>query len=213
MSTPDPRLQPLSPWALIALACSVGLCPAVTILGVIFSLLAFRDIRRRGRRGRRLALVALILSLVVTPATTLALVGWNAWVRAPMLAGPLVGLQAGQSGYIPEMLESFEGGTAAEAHAFLRQLNSRFGSLQAIQQDPDGEAIWQPRGWGIAVPYLFDFSGSSVPGAAQFVVVDADGRGPICRFAWVRIGEASPLVFPPSAESAAMAQMGDEDDD
>ena len=44
---PDPRLQPLSPWALIALACSVGFCPAVTVLGVVFSLLAFRDIRLR----------------------------------------------------------------------------------------------------------------------------------------------------------------------
>ena len=64
-----------------------GLCPAVTMLGVVFGLLAIRDVKLHARRGLRVAVVAIVLGLIVTPLTTLGLMWWNTTVREPMLHG------------------------------------------------------------------------------------------------------------------------------
>ncbi|MDG2424285.1 MAG: hypothetical protein P8M22_09930 [Phycisphaerales bacterium] len=206
---------PWSPWSLVGLACSVGLCPVVTMLGVVFGILALRDTRGGRKRGRRVAIAAIIIGLIVTPTTTFALAWWNAMVREPMLQGPLDAIQAGQAGDIQAFLGGFteKAGTGPQAVQFLQEMGDRFGTLVSIEQDMDREAVWSPVGWAISVPYVLKFTRESVPGVARFVILDSqEGKQDLVfRFAWVRIGETSPLAFPPGAGSEAGTQTGVQD--
>ena len=195
-----------SPWSLVALACSVGLCPAVTMLGVVFGLIAIRDIKIHARRGFRVAIVAIVIGLVVTPLTTFGLVWWNTSVREPMLHGPVVGLQAAQNGDVTVLLGQFEDGvgTANEASGFIKQMTERYGTLQSIDQDPDREAAWSPDGWSISVPYMLTFSTGIIKGEAQYVVfsVNEGQRKPVFRFSWIHMGKDPDLLFPVSARDS-----------
>ena len=195
-----------SPWALVALACSVGLCPAVTMLGVVFGLIAIRDVKLRSRRGFRVAILAIVLGLVVTPLTTLGLVWWNTTVREPMLHGPVMGLKAAQDGDVLPLLEQFEDGvsSAKEASEFIRQMTDRFGTLESVEQDPDREAAWSPDRWSISVPYVLKFKRDTVKGEAYFVILRMeDGqRTPVFRFSWIRMGKNPFLLFPESARES-----------
>ena len=198
-----------SPWALVALACSVGLCPAVTMLGVVFGLLAIRDVKLHARRGLRVAVVAIVLGLIVTPLTTLGLMWWNTTVREPMLHGPVAGLKAAQDGDVTVLLGQFEEGavTAVEASEFIRTMTDRFGTLQSIDQDPDREAAWSPDGWSISVPYLLNFSRIAIKGEAYYVIlsVNEGQRQPVFRFSWIRMGEDPYLLFPESARDSVQS--------
>ncbi|MBG85010.1 MAG: hypothetical protein CMJ40_10770 [Phycisphaerae bacterium] len=195
-----------SPWALVALACSVGLCPAVTMLGVVFGLIAVRDVKLRARRGLRVAIAAIVIALLVTPLTTILLMWWNNSVREPMLHGPVAGLQAAQDGDVRPLLGQFEEGEASakEASDFVRQMTARFGTLDSISQDPDREAVWSPDGWSISVPYVLKFSREIVKGEGYFVILRMDGgqREPVFRFSWIRIGKNPSLFFPESARES-----------
>ena len=197
------RALPWSPWALVGLACSVGLCPVVTMLGVVFGVFALRDIQRGRRRGRGVAITAIVIGLLFTPTTSLALFWWNAKVRAPLLWGPLEAIKAGQAGNIELFRDGFTEGTGSgsEANRFLQDMGDRYGTLTSITQDQEREASWAPEGWAISVPYILEFTRESVPGTAQFVILDPrDGqRGFVFRFSWIQIGESTPLIYPPGA--------------
>ena len=54
-----------SPWALVALACSVALSSRDDARGRLR--LGQRDVKLHARRGLRVALVAIVLGLIVTP--------------------------------------------------------------------------------------------------------------------------------------------------
>ncbi|MCH2132907.1 MAG: DUF4190 domain-containing protein [Phycisphaerales bacterium] len=205
MNAPPTSPKPWSVWALVGLAFSVGLCPVITMLGVVCGLMGLRDVRLHQRRGRRVAIAAIIIGLVVTPATTFALVWWNDAIRTPLLHGPQEALLAGQGGSPAALLEAFptDAASGSEAATFLRAMGDRFGTLVSISQDAGRDAMWSPDGGSISVPYVFTFSRESVPGAARYVILDRGGQGPalVLRFAWVRIGDTSPLVFPPGADT------------
>ena len=177
------------------------------MLGVLFGLLALRDIRTRQRRGRGVAISAIIIGIVVTPLTTFGLLWWNHMVREPMLHGPMEAIQAGQAGDVEALLHAFTepSATGVEAAQFLSVMTDRFGTLVSITQDPERNAAWDPGGWSISVPYLLRFNRDSVPGTARYVILDREGGRPIpvFRFAWVRIGQAPPLTFPPGAGGEA----------
>ncbi|MEE2908583.1 MAG: DUF4190 domain-containing protein [Planctomycetota bacterium] len=209
------QAPPWSPWALIGLACSVGLCPVVTMLGVLFGVLALRDIRTGKRRGRGVAITAIVIGIVVTPVTTFGLLWWNHMVREPMLHGPLEAIQAGQAGDVEAFRQAFlePSASGVEAAQFLGALTDRFGSLVSITQDPERDAAWDPSGWSISVPYFLQFNRDSVPGTARYVILDREGGRPIpvFRFAWVRIGQTPPLTFPPGAGGDAELGAGVQD--
>jgi hypothetical protein len=204
-----------SPWSLVALACSVGLCPVVTMLGVVFGIFAVRDIKLHSRRGLRVAIVAIVIGLVVTPLTTFGLFWWNASVREPMKHGPVIGLQAAQDGDIPALLAQFEEGIASakEASDFIRQMSDRFGTLESVEQDKEREAKWHPDHWSISVPYILTFSRDSIRGEAHYVVFRmVDGkRMLVFRFSWIRMGENPSLLFPLSARDAMDSDTGGHD--
>ncbi|MCH2153794.1 MAG: DUF4190 domain-containing protein [Phycisphaerales bacterium] len=215
MNQPAQPPQPLSLWSLTALACSVGLCPVVTLLGVVLGFFALRDIRQTGRRGRRIAIAAIIMGSIVTPLVTVGLIGWNNWVREPLLKGPIGAIQAGQAGDIQGFMDAFEGGTAAEASTFLQSLGTRYGTLVSIMQDPDGEAVWTADGGAIQLPYQLQFSQNLVSGTAEYVLLDRKPEGGIpsvvMRFSWIRIGEDPVLVFPATARDEALNSQEDDD--
>ncbi len=213
--TTQQRPLPWSPWALIGLACSVGLCPVVTMLGVVFGIFALRDIQRGQRRGRGVAIAAIFIGLVFTPTTTMALFWWNTKVRDPMLQGPVEAIKAGQAGNLDLFREGFiEGsGSGSDAQQFLQRLGDQYGTLVAIRQDPDREASWAPEGWAISVPYILEFTRESVPGRARFVILDPRNgqEGLVFRFAWIRVGESALLTYPPGAETDMETATGVED--
>lgn len=205
-----------SPWSLIALACSVGLCPAVTMLGVVFGIVAIRDVKTRSRRGFRVAIAAIIIGLVVTPLTTIGLVWWNSVVREPMLTGPLKGLQAAQDGDVTVLLDEFEAGiaTAKEASDFVRRMTNRYGTLKSIHQDPEREAVWSSDNWAISVPYVLTFSGATVKGEGHYIVMKiVDGRQqPVFGFSWIQMGENPRLIFPRSINDSKSSGTERRDD-
>jgi hypothetical protein len=186
---------------LVALACSVGLCPVVTMLGVVLGLFALHDVRVKNRRGRRLAIVAIVLGLTVTPLTTFGLLWWNSAVREPMLHGPMNAILAGQNGDAAALAAAFEsrGADAANAAVFLAALSHRYGTLVSIEQDPARAARWDAAGWAISVPYVLRFIRESVPGRARYVIASKEANGLVLRFSGLRVGEAPSLNYPPGA--------------
>ena len=155
------------------------------------------------------------MGAIVTPLTTVGLIGWNNWVREPMLKGPLGAIQAGQAGDIQTFMSAFNDGTAAEASTFLQSLGNRYGTLVSIVQDPDGEALWTADGGAISVPYRFQFSQQLISGAAKCVLLDHEDDGGVpeivLRFEWVRIGEEPVLVFPATARERALSSQEQDD--
>ena len=102
----------LSPWAILAMLLSIGLCPFVTIAAIPAGMMALRDVRLHERRGRRLAIVAIVIGCVVTPVTSYGAWWWNGHVREPLMTGPIDLLAAGQRGDVSAFLDGLAGGGA-----------------------------------------------------------------------------------------------------
>lgn len=207
-----PRRPGLSPWSILALVTSLGLCPFITILSIPLGLLGLRDSRVNGRRGRTCAWIGIVIGVIITPLTGWFMYWWNANVRIPMLYGPTEALVAGMDGNI----KGFEAGfipvdatlPETEAAAFINQVRERWGSFISIEQDASREVIYVNDRMGVRVPYLFRFEKGVVPGEAQFDFLQEVGSVEtgmklelVTRFSSVIIGETDPISWPPSVAS------------
>jgi len=202
------RRTGLSPWAILSVLFSFGVCPFVTILALPLGVLGLRDVRRNGKRGRRAAWLGIIISLIVTPLTGWAMAWYNATVRQPMLHGPrdaiIDALQGDPTGFNSSFLPE-DAGTPGQIEAFVGELNSRWGMLESVEVDParvsPANSLFEP----IRVPYIFLFDTGPVPGEAELIVFERTDAGTrlVARFAWVIVGtaesDAPPVSWPTSA--------------
>jgi len=202
------RRTGISPWAILSLLFSFGVCPFVTILALPLGVLGLRDVRRNGKRGRRAAWLGIIISLLVTPLTGWAMAWYNTSVRQPMLHGPRDGIMAGMQGDASAFNAAFlpsDEGTPEEVAEFAALLRSRWGMLQAVEIDTSrvspANSLFEP----IRVPYVFRFEADSVAGEAEFIVFERTDSGTrlVGRFAWVILGtgqgDVSPVSWPAGA--------------
>lgn len=198
----------VSPWAILSLICSFGVCPFVTIIALPLGLLGLRDVRRNGKRGRRAAWLGIIISLLITPLTGWGMAWYNATVREPMLHGPrdaIIDAMRGDAvGFNGAFLPGDEGGPA-QVEAFAAVLKSRWGMLESVMVDRSrlspATSLFEP----IRVPYVFLFETGPVPGEAELIVFQRTDAGTnlVARFAWVIIGtadsDAPPVSWPATA--------------
>jgi hypothetical protein len=200
----------LSPWAILAMLLSIGLCPFVTIAAIPAGMMALRDVRLHERRGRRLAIVAIVIGCVVTPVTSYGAWWWNGHVREPLMAGPIDLLAAGQRGDVSVFLDGLAGGdTQAQrkaAAAFLTRLTAVVGVVESMQpadmvdadQDPEPES---GEGWTVRVPYDAMFQHGAARITARFLL-STPTRGWVTRFDMINIElpHQEQLTWPPSEE-------------
>jgi len=197
----------LSPWALLAMLLSIGLCPVVTVAAIPAGLWALRDIARTGRRGRRLAWAAIVLGLIVTPVTSVGAWWWNTHVRVPLVEGPASIIAAGQRGDMAAFMQQTGAeGRQSEAEAFLRRLTSACGpirSTRAVEGDPGQPSMGGA--WAVRVPYEAMFEHTAAPMTATFVLSDPS-RGWVTQFEKfvITLPGGDSLVWPPppSVETA-----------
>ena len=202
------RRTGISPWAILSLLFSFGVCPFVTILALPLGVLGLRDVRRNGKRGRRAAWLGIIISLLVTPLSGWGMAWYNTSVRQPMLHGPRDGIMAGMQGDASAFNAAFlpsDEGTPGEVAEFAALLRSRWGMLQAVEIDTSrvspANSLFEP----IRVPYVFRFEADSVAGEAEFIVFERTDSGTrlVGRFAWVILGtgqgDVSPVSWPVGA--------------
>ncbi len=198
-----------SPWAIFAFVLSIGLCPVVTIAAIPAGLWALRDVKHSGRRGRRLAIVAIVLSAVVTPVVVSAGWWWNVHVRQPLMHGPAGVIAAGQRGDIRAFLAGMDGGgSEAAAERFAGRLTAVLGEIRSTRPanlpDADVEQEQGATGWWIWVPYDAMFDRGAVSMNARFLFSDP-ARGWVTSFdrLIVEMPDGGRLRWPPEpAESA-----------
>ena len=196
----------LSPWAVVAIVLSIGLCPFVTAAAILAGLWALRDVSVNGRSGRRLAWAAIVIGSIVTPLSGTAMWWWTVNVRGPLLVGPVALIQEGQSGDVAALVAAGGGaGTEADAATFLKSLTSRFGMIQLMRpaeasdeqlpQDqpvgqtaasglgPGGDVPAAPAdsGWWIWVPYDVMFERGAATLHARFLLSEPS-RGWVTTF-------------------------------
>jgi hypothetical protein len=196
----------LSPWAVLAIVLSIGLCPFVTAAAILAGLWALRDVSVNGRSGRRLAWAAIVIGIIVTPLSGTAMWWWTVHVRSPLLTGPVALIEAGQSGDVAALVAAGGGaGTKADAETFLKSLTSRFGMIQSTrpaeasgEQVPEDQSV-QPTaatglgpggdvpaassdsGWWIWVPYDAMFERGAATLHARFLLSEPS-RGWVTTF-------------------------------
>lgn len=194
----------INAWSILALVLSIGVCPVVTAAGFVLGLVALRQNRRHPRmRGRRGAIAAIVISGVMTPATTWGVWWWIAHVRTPLMEGPIVAIELGQRGDVQAFRDGFlSPGDEMAAVTFLQTVTTRWGDIVGSAQDPSRDGSDPREGCPCRVPYLFTFENGEVAGEAEFVILDGEGgdRHLACRFAWVRFidEEHGTLQWPPS---------------
>ena len=200
------RRPPLSTWSILSMVASLGVCPLVTILAIPLGMLGLRDVRANGKSGRRLCWTAMIIAFVVTPLTSLFMIWWNSEVRVPLMNGPVVPIKAGMAGDMEGFNEGFAPSVVAatpemESGRFLATLRGDYGLLESVSQDSSREPVYAPDGWSVRVPYIFEFQYGSVPGEAEFVMLEPgpDGNQMVLRFSWVLVGDDPVVAWPPAA--------------
>jgi hypothetical protein len=210
---PVVRRGGISAWAVVSLVVSLGFCPLVTVCAIPLGILGLRDVRVNGRKGKTAAWIGIIIALVVTPLTTWFMFWWNAEVRIPLRDGPMVAIQSGMAGLIPEFESGFLGpvdeSTGIEAARFIATLRDRWGPLESIRQDDSRMPEFSDNGWSVRMAYIFKFQKESVPGEAEFCVFSEtdSGMGFAARFGWVMIGTDDPVTWPPSAASQERTRL------
>ncbi len=192
----------LSPWAILAFVLSIGLCPVITIAAIPAGLWALRDAKLTGRRGRRLAIVAIVISAVVTPVVFSAGWWWNEHVRQPLMTGPAATIASGQRGDIRAFLLGMDGGGSESAsEAFLMGLTDSLGAIRSTRpaEAPASETQQEQdaAGWWIWVPYdaMFDRGAASIQ--TRFLISDPE-RGWVVSFdrLIVELPEGGTITWP-----------------
>lgn len=192
--------------AVTALVCSlIFCCPLTTILGVLLGLVAVVSIGGNPqRKGKGLAIAAILLGLVFTAAQ--AFVGFGAYKAFGVFRdAPAEALAPGFAGDYATMRSNFgSAGTQtsdAEAQAFIEELRSRYGTLQAseiewaayqqVQQPAPGQTE-------ITLPWILVFDSGRVTAELTF---DQRQSGDRFIFEDVRVidPDRGDLVFPANA--------------
>jgi hypothetical protein len=205
MTTSTTKPPTINVWSILALVFSIGMCPLVTAVGFLLGLVAIRQGRRHpGLKGRRVAIIALVISGLMTPVTTWGVWWWVTNVRTPLMRGPIVAIELGQQGDVAGFRDRFlNPGDEVEAAAFLSAVTNRWGELVSSSQDPSRDGSDPRDGCPCRVPYLFTFTGGEVAAEAEFVILDGEDedRRLECRFVWVRFidEDRGTLLWPPSA--------------
>ncbi len=204
-SGPAPTKGRWSPWTLLSLALSVGLCPLITICAIPVALIGLRDVRLSGRRGRAVAIAALWIACILTPVTTVFAIWWNANVRVKLIDGPIEALRAGQNGDIKAFMEGLGGaqaaGDAKAAGAFLDAVTSRWGAVVSMRQSESASEVEAPSGaWWVGYDVMFEHG--ATPGRA-FYVGQAPGGEFVLGFQALVLGDASvQLRWPPKGNAS-----------
>ncbi len=191
------------PWALLALALSVGLCPFVTAMAIPVGLYALADIRRRPRRGRRVAITAVCVGCVLTPLTGGFAWWWQANVRDLLLDGPTAALQGVHDGTVTTLIEGFGGVPSPEldrhAGTFLHTIASRLGTLESMRQRPDQPERDAPAGaWWVG--YEARFTRAAAPVDALFVLQSPEGAFVLdFRAIVITLEDGTSITWPPEA--------------
>lgn len=205
-SSPEqPRVPPVSIWAMLSLLCSlVVFCPVLTLLGPLLGVKALMDIRSRPwLRGRGIALAGIIIGLIATAMSGGAGYWWHVNVRTPILHGPAEELRAGYAGDYDRFRAGFIGAGAEASddavEAFFRELDRRYGRLISITQDRTVEDEDDAEGLNPYVPYVFHFEREIASAEAELVLF-AEGLSPRWKSIMISDPAWGELIYPPGAE-------------
>jgi hypothetical protein len=216
MTTADaaPNRGAISPWALVGVLCSVGVCPVFTIAGVLLGLRALVEIRAHpGQiRGRGLAWLAIVLGLLVTSIWLGGAVWWQVNVRSRMSGVPAA-IASGQRGDAAEFTEVFEHPSdSADTLTFLQTITSRYGHMhgstsdtsKATDEEDTGDQIFGFLPASGDFKWLLLYDQHTIPVTARFVLFRSPDEGGefVNRFDWIRLHdeELGDLVYPPHSE-------------
>ena len=194
-----------SPWTLLSLALSVGLCPLITVCAIPVALIGLRDVRTSGRRGRRVAITALWIACILTPVTTVFAIWWDANVRMKLIDGPIEALRAGQHGDVVAFMDGLggpqPGADTDTAVAFLDAVTSRWGAVVSMRQSESASEVKAPEGaWWVGYDVMFEHG--ATPGRA-FYVLQAPGGQFVLGFEALVLGDASvQLRWPPEGNAS-----------
>jgi len=191
--SPAPAAGRWSPWTLLSLALSVGLCPLVTVVAIPVAIIGLRDVRQTGRRGRKVAITALWIACILTPLTTVFAFWWDANVRVKLINGPIDALRAGQQGDVAAFMDGLGGprlgGDTASATAFLDAVTGRWGRVVSMRQSEATSDVEAPDGaWWVGYDVMFE--NGATPGRAFYVLRSGSGRF-VLRFEALVLGDAS----------------------
>lgn len=181
---------------------AAGLCPILTILGVLLGVRALIEIRANPSiGGRRLAIAAIVIGSLVTGAWIAGAITWHLTVRMRVEQGVMLALDAGQAGDVNGFMEGFSTADERAAQTFLRQVTERFGQLRSGEITGAGDVGGQ-RVLGLLpsrsdLEYSLQFERGVVLAQARYILM-ADGT--FNRYAHLVIVDEvrGDLVYPPS---------------
>ena len=201
----------MNPWSLVAVLCSIGLCPFFTIAAILLGVRALVDIKAKGdTRGVRLAWFAILFGSMMTGLWGGGMLWWNLNVRNRIENGPIQAIISAQNGDMTEFESSFvTPDSNEETSIFLALIHSRYGLLQSGELNPEMNeaAVDGSRLFLGMVPleselaYVLHFTNDNeIHLTAKFELfkeVDG-GKQFMNRFRWMRIHdeENGDLVYP-----------------
>ena len=227
MNSEPPRTSKLAIASLVSTFFSCcGPCGLVPIVLSVVSIVRIR--LDPALRGMGIAVVALILNLGVTVATSFwavpKLMGVFNQVFGLMLAGPADAIRAGQSGDVEAFLGAVRRGgpnppDTEDASVFLNSLTERFGQIQSsvIQDQNRGAPV--PGATDAAVDYMLTFTKDGKTSAIKCEVVwsMANDAGDLdVKIKRIRVfSEDGEIAFPPKGSSVDedSEDEGDEEGD
>jgi hypothetical protein len=170
------------------------------VLAIPVALLGLNDVRKNNKRGRRVAIVALTIACIVTPATTVFVFWWNANVRAKLIDGPIEALRAGLDGDIHAFVAGFGGDPSSDhtatAKVFLAAVEERWGMVVSMRQtEKASEAVAPSGAWWVGYDVMFEHDATL--GRAFYVLQSSNGTF-VLGFKAIVLGDASSeLRWPP----------------
>lgn len=123
----------LNPWSMVAILCSVGMCPLFSIASVLFGIRALVDIKAKGdTRGIRLAWTAIIIGSLVTGLWGGGMLWWNINVRSNIEQEPVAAIMHAQEDDLASFQSAFILAHSDEiAEQFINQIHQRYGRLKS----------------------------------------------------------------------------------
>jgi len=191
--------KPLNPWAVVAILCSVGLCPLFSIASVLCGFRAVVDIKaNQTTRGLKLAWLAMLLGTLITGVWAGGLIWWNVNVRSVINNGPAEAIKLAQAGQLESFEDFFSLVSNDDTHRFLQIVSTRYGMITHCVLNPetgedaiDGNDLFLgmvPR--EATLSYLmFNQAGESIPIIAKYQLFeDIEGTNQFLnKFEWVEI--------------------------
>jgi hypothetical protein len=207
--------------AITAIICSaIFFCPVTTLAGIVLGIAAIFSIGNNPmKKGKGLAIAAILLGIIFTIGQAIGLkyaVDFFGGYVTFTMRGPDEALKKGFGGDVAGFQSAFAGVgaslPAADATAFLNELESRYGTFVSAAFDERSGQQPQSQAGNPAVPfpYVLTFTNKTVNAEVELVFADKTSGAMLKKFGYIIVfdPDLGDLAYPASATAQPARTRG-----